>query len=95
MGIQEFWHRRFIQSDYEYHIKKGTPNYTVDDFNIAVKAGRKLMILNEMVLDVTEFINYHPGGRFVLQINTGRDISKFFYGGYCLEDNNGPRPAEG
>ena len=48
-----------------------------------------------MVLDVTEYIDYHPGGKFVLKINTGRDISKFFYGGYCLEDNNGPRPASG
>lgn len=43
-----------------------------------------------MVLDVGEFINYHPGGRFVLQANRGRDISKFFYGGYSLEDNDQP-----
>lgn len=53
------------------------------------------MILNEMVLDVSKFIDYHPGGKFVLQVNTGRDISKFFYGGYCLEGNSGGRPAEG
>lgn len=50
------------------------------------------MILNEMVLDVTKFIDYHPGGKFVLKINNGRDISKFFYGGYCLE-GNGSGPA--
>ena len=47
-----------------------------------------------MVIDCTEFIDYHPGGKFVIQINTGRDVSKFFYGGYCLEDND-PRPAQG
>lgn len=40
-----------------------------------------------MVLDISEFIDCHPGGRFVLNTNVGRDISKFFYGGYCLEDN--------
>lgn len=48
-----------------------------------------------MVLNVTEYVNQHPGGKFVLKINVGRDISKFFYGGYCLEDNLGPAPARG
>lgn len=60
-----------------------------------MKGGRKLVLLNELVLDISEFINYHPGGRFVLKTNTGRDISKYFYGGYCLEDNQGARPGEG
>ena len=40
-------------------------------------------------------MDLHIGGKFVIKINIGRDISKFFYGGYCLEDNQGPRPAEG
>ena len=53
------------------------------------------MILDELVLDVDKFIDHHPGGRFVLTHNIGRDISKFFHGGYSLEDNmNGP-PARG
>ena len=30
----------------------------------------------------------------MLNINSGRDISKFFYGGYCLE-GNGASPAKG
>jgi hypothetical protein len=46
-----------------------------------------LFVLNEFVLDVTDFIAQHPGGRFVIETNIGRDISKFFYGGYCLEGN--------
>ena len=28
----------------------------------------------------------HPGGTFSLSQNIGRDISKFFYGGYSLEN---------
>ena len=28
----------------------------------------------------------HPGGKFVLKHNIGRDISKFFYGGHTLEN---------
>ena len=54
------------------------------------------MILDDLVLDVSKFIEEHPGGRFVLQHNIGRDISKFFHGGYSLEDNlGGGSPARG
>ena len=28
----------------------------------------------------------HPGGTFTLKHNIGRDISKFFHGGYSLEN---------
>jgi len=31
----------------------------------------------------------------VLQHNIGRDVSKFFYGGYSLEGNMGRSPAQG
>ena len=31
----------------------------------------------------------HPGGLFLLKHNVGRDISKFFYGGYSMENFNG------
>ncbi len=30
-----------------------------------------------------------------MQQNIGRDISKFFYGGYSLENNLGSKPGEG
>ena len=45
-----------------------------------------------MVLDLSDFMPNHPGGVFVLQQNIGRDISKFFYGGYQL-DGNGGKPG--
>lgn len=50
--------------------------------------GEQLVILDEFVLDVSEFISHHPGGRFVLQHCIGRDISKYFYGGYSLDGNS-------
>ena len=65
------------------------------DFQQALTNGRKLVILDEIVLDVSKFIDQHPGGRFVLSHNIGRDISKFFHGGYSLEDNMGASPASG
>lgn len=30
----------------------------------------------------------HPGGTFSLEQNIGRDISKFFHGGYSLENKS-------
>ena len=49
------------------------------------------MILDNLVLDIektpfplVKYITLHPGGKFTLTKNFGRDISKFFYGGYTL-----------
>lgn len=44
-------------------------------------------MLDDLVLDVKEFINHHPGGRFVIRQTVGTDIGKFFFGGYSLENN--------
>jgi cytochrome b involved in lipid metabolism len=38
-----------------------------------------------MVLDIETYMAEHPGGKFSIEHNIGRDISKFFYGGYSLE----------
>ena len=46
-----------------------------------------MVILDDLVLDVTEFMDNHPGGKFLLEHNKGRDISKFFYGGYAMDGN--------
>ena len=53
------------------------------------------MILDGFVLNVTEFIGLHPGGHMMLKHNIGRDISKFFYGGYAMEGNLGGNPQSG
>ena len=45
-----------------------------------------LVILDGYVLELGSFLGEHPGGRFSLEHNIGRDISKFFYGGYALEN---------
>ncbi len=50
------------------------------------------MILDDMILDISKYKYKHPGGKFVLQQNIGRDISKFFYGGYTLENYEGLSP---
>ena len=45
-----------------------------------------------MVLNVGKFKFSHPGGKFSIDYNIGRDVSKFFYGGYALEITSGMRP---
>lgn len=57
------------------------------EFDEALLRGEKLVLLDDLVLDVKDFIAHHPGGRFVIRHCVGTDISKFFFGGYCLENN--------
>jgi hypothetical protein len=45
-----------------------------------------------MVLDVRKFRSEHPGGQFLIDFHIGRDVSKFFYGGYVLENQSGMTP---
>jgi len=52
-------------------------------FETAIQNNIPLMLLDNLVLNVGEFMNQHPGGRFVIRHNVGHDISKYFYGGYC------------
>ena len=66
------------------------PKKVIDEetFERWVKAGEKLVLLDDMVLDIGAFAYHHPGGAFLLEYNVGRDISKFFYGSYALDGNN-------
>jgi len=68
---------------------------TVEEFEKCLEKGAKYMILDDLILDVSEFYRVHPGGKFVIEHCIGTDIAKFFYGGYSLEDNMKPKPAFG
>ena len=59
-----------------------------------VQKGESLVILDDLVLDVSKYASEHPGGTFLLTNNIGRDISKFFYGGYAM-DGNSNDPKQG
>ena len=48
-------------------FNKPRPSMTQEEFNKLVSEGRKLVILDELVLDVGSFISRHPGGRFALK----------------------------
>jgi cytochrome b involved in lipid metabolism len=45
--------------------------------------GKELVIFDDLIIDVAEYTPTHPGGEEVINSYIGRDISKFFYGGYA------------
>lgn len=51
--------------------------------------------MDNLVLDLEKYCDFHPGGKFVLTHNFGKDISKFFYGGYVLEENLSGKSPKG
>ena len=66
---------------------------TVAQFDSEVKAGRNLVTIDNLVLDIGSFALVHPGGKFSLQQTIGRDISKYFYGGYSMLSDAGKNRA--
>ena len=51
-----------------------------------------MVLLDDLVLDISKFKFEHPGGTFLIEHHIGYDISKFFYGGYTLEIGSGMKP---
>jgi cytochrome b involved in lipid metabolism len=62
---------------------------TSEEFEMRLSKGEELCILDDMVIIVSNFKYEHPAGRFLVEHNIGRDISKFFYGGYAMENFTG------
>jgi len=81
----------YRQEDVFVHPKK---TMTEEEFEKRVKNGEKLVILDNLVLDIGGFAYAHPGGAHLINYNIGRDISKFIYGSYALCGNsNDPKAA--
>jgi cytochrome b involved in lipid metabolism len=66
---------------------------TLKEFEDRIEGGEELVIIDDLVLNVGKFKSEHPGGKFLLEHNVGRDISKYFYGGYVLENTTGLKPV--
>ena len=71
--------------------KKTIKFYTPRELEKAVEDGEPLVVLDNLILSMVgadEFYpgyeKIHPGGKFLITRNYGRDISKFFYGGYVM-----------
>ena len=88
LGLGEYFHYKRLHT---FIPLKGTKevieNMGRQQFEASLAQGQQLMLIDNLVIDVKEFANLHPGGRFVIRHNIGTDVSNFFFGGYCLEGN--------
>lgn len=62
---------------------------TIDEFQEWVKGGKQLVTIDNLVLDIGKYAQIHPGGKFALTQTIGRDISKYFYGGFYILSTKG------
>ncbi len=89
----EIRHQRILRSEVPFKsadvLQK---SFSKQSFESEIRAGSKLVIIDNLVLDVSEFISVHPGGKFVIRHLVGTDVSKFFFGGYTLEENTVTKP---
>ena len=93
MGL-EFKYRGLLKREEEFASTKNgkLPKISVEEFGMRIENGEKLVILDDMILDVKAFALQHPGGVKLIEYNIGRDVSKYFYGGYAFQGNsNNPK----
>jgi stearoyl-CoA desaturase (delta-9 desaturase) len=56
------------------------PSMTWEDIKVAVKSGRQLTVIDDIVHDITPFIGRHPGGRAFIESSVGCDATVRFRG---------------
>ena len=66
--------------------------FTPAEIEEQVKSGTDLVVFDNLVLNLNGYERIHPGGKFRLKHNLGRDISKFFLGGYQLINVKNRKP---
>lgn len=84
----EIRHQLFIRA-YVNFTRPATTITEKEFYTITRKGKRHLLLIDDLVVDATDYAPYHPGGQFIIQRTRGTDISKFFYGGYNLEPQHG------
>ena len=53
-------------------------SFTKEEINELITDNRIIIIANDKVYDATEFLNRHPGGKFVLNSAVGKISDKHF-----------------
>jgi len=83
--------RRLKKTDTPFEAPSNS--ITREEFEERVAEGEKLVILDNLVIDGADFMGEHPGGKFLLEHCIGKDVSKYFHGGYVLEHSSGITPV--
>lgn len=82
--IMEVRHQLYMRRHIQF--QKALTVISEEEFYAITRRGKRhLLLLDDLVLDATDYAPYHPGGKFIIERCRGTDISKFFYGGYNLE----------
>lgn len=82
----EIIHQLFIRKKIDVGTEKKAMKR--DEFEKAVwDDGKHYCLVDDLVVDVEQFADRHPGGKFLIKHHIGRDVSKYFWGGYSLEGN--------
>ena len=68
--------------------RNGQKIWTSAEIEKAVSLGDSICVCDNLVLRTDGYERVHPGGKFVIVKNFGRDIAKFYYGNYSLMNGN-------
>jgi len=63
-----------------FGTEKPLPHMTWEDIKLRTEKGEKIIVIENMVLDVKNFVDQHPGGRQTLLNIVGRDVTSLFKG---------------
>ena len=101
LALHEFFMRRYNRRNYkliegqaltELIERDNLPAYTPTQIEHAVEGGDSLVICDNLVLRTSGYERIHPGGKFTIVKNFGRDIAKFYYGNYALTNGKLTKP---
>ena len=80
----EYRHRKFLRESIDLRAERA-PTISSDELwslRQATSDSRRVIVtLENLVLDVTNFISQHPGGVHILKSVKNRDVTPFFHGG--------------
>lgn len=65
------------------------PEITTEEFKKRVEAGEQLIVIGNIVHDVSKWIPHHPGGAPLIRAFIGKDATKAFNGGVYNHSNAG------
>jgi len=63
------------------------PLVTKPIFDEIMREGYKLIVINDIVHDVTDFVDEHPGGKAIIESAVGKDGTRQFTGGVYAHSN--------
>ena len=89
-GFELLYRFRYVYKSKGVINAVDVPDISYEKYMEFIRNGRKLVLFNNFIIDVENFMSEHPGSRFVIEQNIGNDIGQFFYGAYSVEQEVAP-----